>query len=148
VGQAAVVGLYVNELIYRLVGRFEGQTALFDAYDRLIQTLRVTPLDLKALRIFELAMLAELGFGIDFRFDARRQTTIKMAEQYDFFPEQGFRSLARPEDSGYSGADLIALGDGIMSDQGAKIVKLVVRQVVHYLLGGRPLKSRDLLGSP
>jgi DNA repair protein RecO (recombination protein O) len=148
VGQAAVVGLYVNELIYRLVGRFEGQTALFDAYDRLIQTLRVTPLDLKALRIFELAMLAELGFGIDFRFDARRQTTIKMAEQYDFFPEQGFRSLARPEDSGFSGADLIALGDGIMSDQGAKIVKLVVRQVVHHLLGGRPLKARDLLESP
>ena len=43
-------------------------------------------------------------------------------------------------------------GSGITNqnylDQGAKIVKLVVRQVVHYLLGGRPLKSRDLLGSP
>ena len=112
VGQAAVVGLYVNELIYRLVGRFEAQSALFDAYNRLIETLRVMPLDLKALRIFELAMLAELGFGIDFRFDAGQQTTIKMEGQYDFHPEQGFRLLARPEDSGYSGADLIALGDG------------------------------------
>lgn len=147
-GQAAVVGLYVNEMIYRLVGRFEGQSALFDAYDRLIQTLRVTPLDLKALRIFELAMLAELGFGIDFRFDASRETTIQADWQYDFLPEHGFRSLARPEDPGYSGADLIALGDGIMTDQGAKIVKLVVRQVVHHLLGGRPLKARDLLASP
>ena len=148
VGQAAIVGLYVNEMIYRLVGRFEVQSSLFDAYDRLIQTLRVKPLDLKALRIFELAMLAELGFGIDFRFDAGRQATIKTDWQYDFYPEQGFRALARSDDEGYSGADLIALDDGVMTDQGAKIVKLVVRQVVHHLLGGRPLKSRDLLEYP
>ena len=147
-GQAAIVGLYVNELIYRLVGRFEVQSSLFDAYDRLIQKLRLTPLDLKALRIFELAMLAELGFGIDFRFDANRQTTIKADCQYDFFPEQGFRSSGGADDDGYSGTDLIDLGDGIMTDQGAKIVKLVVRQVVHHLLGGRPLKSRDLLEYP
>ena len=35
-----------------------------------------------------------------------------------------------------------------MSDQCDKIVKLVVRQVVNHLLGGRPLKARDLLESP
>ena len=145
VGQAAIVGLYVNELIYRLVGRFEAQTSLFDAYDRLIQSMRVKPLDLKALRIFELAMLAELGFGIDFGFDASTQSDIKATWKYYFVSEQGFRPLADQADDGYLGADLIALGDGVMTDQGAKIVKLVVRQVVHHLLGGRPLKSRDLL---
>lgn len=66
IGMAAISGLYINELIYNTCKNFE-DIQLFQAYMKLLPRLaKGGQLLLIALREFELFLLAELGYELDF----------------------------------------------------------------------------------
>lgn len=144
-GQSSIIGMYVNELIYRLLGPFEAHSEVFDAYESLIESLALAPFDLGRLRRFELLLLAELGYGIDFSYDSTTGQKIQDDSVYQYIHGQGFSSGLGGSGIKFPGHELNVLSKGEMSTAGQKIVKQVVRQAIHHLLDGRGLKSREML---
>ena len=144
-GQGAIIGMYVNELIYRLLGSFDSQPRLYDAYAALVRRLIEIPFDLVQLRRFELILLAELGFGIDFSYDASRGEQVLEEQDYEFKAGEGFSSMLTGATPCFAGRELKQLAQGEISLMGQHIIKGVVRQTLHQLLEGQKLNSRALL---
>ncbi len=151
-GEALVTGLYVNELLVRLTGKFEPLPAVFDAYGTMLSDLEsgndIQPL----LRRFELTLLGELGYGVTFDVDADTGDPVEPGVRYGYTAGTGFYRLpggvAEPGVSppGYSGDVLLALARGAFDEPDAlRAAKRIVRVSINELLGGRELKSRELL---
>ena len=144
-GYEAIIGLYVNELMVRLTGRFEVMTELFDAYERWVAEVLDQGFLQAGLREFELTLLSELGYGIDFGVDAANGGEIDPDQWYHYRPGSGFAPAVDAGVRSFKGDELLGLAMGTMTVAGAQIVKQVVRQATHELLEGKPLRSRDLL---
>ena len=69
--------LYLNELLVRMLQRHDPQAALFEAYARLLPQLSANANALGfQLRRFEMQLLSELGYGIDFAVDTSTQMPV------------------------------------------------------------------------
>jgi len=65
--QPLVSGFYLNELLMRLVARFDAQLTLFGCYDASLRALAVVQDDValeRVLRYFERDLLAALGYAL------------------------------------------------------------------------------------
>jgi DNA repair protein RecO (recombination protein O) len=158
-GEAVLAAFYVNELVLRLAPRDDPQHALFDAYATMRARLGDPSQPLAwTLRRFEAALLDALGFGIDFASDVDGQP-IDPAARYRLDPEQGPQRLlsdrgrADRSDAATGYALLALAADGGVRDAGVPGVddlaglRRAMRQVLLHHLGGRPLRSWDLLGA-
>ncbi len=145
-GDALMLGLYVNELLYRLVGRFIPLEALFEEYEILLASLE-QGLGVLAVRRFELMLLQELGYGISFEFDARNGEAIEATSQYEFAVNEGFFRASETTARSFSGAELLQIASGELQRVADQKLKWVTRPSLGVLLGDRPLKSRALFRS-
>ncbi|MCV6625330.1 MAG: DNA repair protein RecO [Cellvibrionaceae bacterium] len=144
-GNSLYSGLYINELLLKLLPEQDPAEDLFIAYAALLADLQA-PQDLQArLRQFEFTLLAELGYGLDFGRDHADHAIVP--EQFYVWQESGrFYPVAGPAANAYAGIELLALGRGQFVEPGPKAAaKRLMRQVFHSLLGGRPLKSREFI---
>lgn len=145
--RALYCGLYVNELILRLCERDDPHSGLFPTYVGCIDALaNVTPGNAAlepVLRQFELALLDELGLGMQLRVD-RDGEPIDPLQRYDYLPEQG-PVLLSDVAAGFSGGTLLALADDCLQNpEQRREARALMRRVLDVHLGGRPLKSREL----
>ena len=145
-GENLLVGLYVNELLVRLLGKFEPVPVLFHAYQELLLSLVSSSVSSRALRSFELTLLSQLGYGITFEFDAMSGEPVKPDCYYRYVPDEGFHQLAHdPENASYKGEHLLAIFNGDLSLPEVDVcAKKIVRASFAMLLGNKPLKSREL----
>lgn len=150
-GEAMLAGFYVNELVLRLAPRQDPQPELFTAYARMrVRLAHGEPLAW-TLRRFERDLLDALGVGFDFATDAEG-APIDPAARYRLDPEQGPRRLhldrGHGERSGAAtGRALLALaGDASPAPEDLAGLRRALRQVLERHLGGRALKSWELLG--
>ena len=162
-GEAALAAFYVNELVLRLAPRNDPQHALFDAYATMRARLGDAGQPLAwTLRRFEAALLDALGVGLDYASDADGQP-IDPAARYRLDPEQGPRRLL--SDRGHAdrsdaatGSALLALvagagdgdgasGNGVPAADDLAGLRRALRPVLLHHLGGRPLRSWDLIGA-
>tara|TARA_R110002072_G_scaffold51389_1_gene137875 strand:- start:65627 stop:66343 length:717 start_codon:yes stop_codon:yes gene_type:complete len=144
-GDRLLLGMYVNELLIRLLGKFEKTPGLFAAYQTLLLTLVGSPDYQAHLRRFELLLLDELGYGISFATEASSGDLIKPDKQYRFVPDEGFRELTSKTDSSYKGEYLLAIADNDFSlPEIESVARKVARVAIARLLGDKPLKSREL----
>lgn len=145
-GENLLIGMYVNELLYRLLGKFDQLPALYADYENLLAELEKDVFEIIRLREFELSLLANLGYGITFDFDVRTGDGIRPQKKYRFVAEEGFHSLDREEQSGnsISGENLLAIVNGDHLPDVGRVLKQVVRESLQSLLGAKPLKSRSL----
>lgn len=89
-GSALMCGYYANELLVRLLPREDPHPGLFDAYAALLRALaHAQPQDL-ALRLFELALIRELGYAPTFEMDAAGEP-VRPEGIYEFIIEEGDR---------------------------------------------------------
>ncbi len=139
-----LIGLYVNELLYRLVGRFDPMELLFDRYELLIAQLQEDRFSLLCLRDFELLLLTELGYGISFDVDAQSGAPVEQARRYSYVVDEGFSAVTDPDASGYEGRHLLAIAEGRMDDAAEKVARRIIRRSIDRLLGGKALNSRTL----
>jgi len=143
-GERLYSALYVNELLVRLLPQHDAHGALFAAYAALLPELVTTP-DLEPrLRAFELLLLRELGYGLEFERDSASGEVLEPAGHYAFKPTEGFRA-ARADDRArsYPGWVLAEIGREDFSDpQTRRHAKRLVREALAELLGDRPLRSR------
>ena len=143
-------GLYVNELLVRLLPLQESCPEIFRQYRTVLLQLRSDDNVEPALRLFELHLLQELGYGIDLHNEWRTGIPIDPAHWYLFQAEQGFERLVEPgqrrhELPVFSGADLLAIAESRLDEaSAARSAKRLVRLALAGHLGDKPLRSRGL----
>ena len=149
-GDAAMAAFYVNELCLRLAPRHDPQADLHAAYARVRECLREGEPLAWTLRRFERDLLEALGFGFDFASDGDG-APIDPAARYRLDPEQGplrvlsERTGERRESA--TGQGLLALAeDAKPPAEDIASLRLPLRAVLLHHLGGRGLKSWEMLG--
>ena len=142
-GNALMCGLYVNELLQRLLMPFDGVPRLYVFYQYVITAL-VQQNDVEgALRTFERQILQETGYGLDY--------SQLMADQvYRFDLEDWcFRQVSHLSESEriryFSGQDLLHIEDDAYEHPSArKSAKRLMRLAIDHLTQDKPLQSRSL----
>lgn len=139
-------GLYVNELLVRLLPHEDPHPGLYQAYEILItRLLGCTDLE-PVLREFEFLLLEELGYGIELAFDAEAGEAITAKQLYCYLPEIGLVPF-RPDLQKlptYRGDCLLAMSSGRYDEEVRVSAKRLLRQALSAQLGDKPLNSRAL----
>lgn len=151
VNEQLFCGLYVNELLLRLLNRYDPYPHLFDDYQQTLKQLvncKKTDAEI-VLRIFEKKLLSILGYGFNFTQDSDGEPVHEQA-QYLFESEYGFvRMTTAPtrdqQSLMYRGDVLIAIeNDDYVSVDTRRAAKRLMRVALAHYLGNKPLHSRQL----
>ena len=149
-GDAAMAAFYLNELCLRLAPRQDPQPELHAAYAATRERLRDGEPLAWTLRRFERDLLEAMGFGFAFDLDGDG-ATIDPAARYTFDPEHGPRRVlsergdTRRETA--TGSALLALAADAMPERDdLASLRLPLRTVLLHYLGGRGLKSWEMMG--
>jgi DNA repair protein RecO (recombination protein O) len=147
-GNALLAAFYANELLVRLLARADPHERLFAHYLQLLRGLADTRHDV-TLRTFELELLREIGYAVALDQCASGQP-IDAGARYRFAPESGPQRIHGPlPDDGVpavAGSTLLAMARGDFTDaRVAAESKALLRQLIRYHLGGKPLNTRRIL---
>ena len=144
-GRALWCGLYVNELVLKLIGREDPAPALFGAYEEVMTKLVDAPDPGLVLRRFELALLGELGVAPDLGIEAESGDAVIADRLYHLRPESGLVAVERPGRDVFAGRIALALTGDFPWDRAiARQARDLTRLLLDHQLDGRPLKTRDL----
>ena len=139
-GRALFCGLYINELLMRLLHRHDPHPELFAPYQETLAHLAHADVaqDI-TLRHFEMTLLDMLGYGFSLDRDAHGD---KLDEQgcYQLVANMGLM----PAVKGFAGRDLLALSRQEWSDDVRRTARDLFRQALAPYLGDKPLASREL----
>ena len=155
---ALFCGLYVNELIVRLVKEGEELVELFSAYSLAISQLSYDSLALHQLeailRVFELNLLREIGLEISMTLDIKEQPIIDSdAVFYQYINEQGFQRIENTSldpiyrRQAFSGSQIANIARQNWTNDSLQAAKRLTRLVFAPLLGDKPIKARELFSS-
>lgn len=171
-GKALYSAFYINELVDR-ISRYEGiAPGLFNTYQQVLKKLAEISGHLASgevnkdlvgrrletsLRQFELEYLHLLGYGVEFSHCADSGSPVDAANYYRLDPQRGFilneQSQRDRLDAGNQNKNLQAIpGSSLLSiaEQNYKDTavlhhaKLICRELFRPMLGGKPLRSREL----
>ncbi|MBC8494027.1 MAG: DNA repair protein RecO [Candidatus Thioglobus sp.] len=148
-GECLILGMYVNELISRLLQEQDPHPELFEIYKKFVGQLSV--IDAKfhhwLLRLFENNLLQELGYGIDFSYDINGEE-IQENSVYEYQHQGGFAASVTGKISGKLIRQLLADDLNNMPDmQQLRACRDLNRLRLKPLLGDKPLQSRSLFFS-
>lgn len=135
-GKSLLCGLYLNELLQRLLRPFDSHPRLFVYFRYALNELRLGQ-DLEgALRTFERQLLEQLGFALDTR-------SLQPGLSYRLDPERGLIVCNRAD--AYPAEHLQAIAEDHYDDPAVRrSAKRLMRNRLTPLLGDRPLHSREL----
>lgn len=144
-GDTLLCGIYLNELLMRLLHRYDAHPYLYQHYQK---TLRQLPHNQAvALRLFEKQLLSELGYALQLDRDVNTQAAIEPEQFYYFDPAHGVFNCSNPEQQKnvFSGKTLLACQQNEFSElSDMRDIKRLLRLALGHLLGNKPLKSREL----
>ena len=146
--ESLFVGLYINELLYKLLHQNDPHQSLYGSYQQLMTQLSTSEVDQSVLRHFEMQLLEELGYGLVLDAEAETGKAVSSECLYYYIPDQGLKLLqnqATDDRHAISGADIIALNRGEFEQQSVqRTAKQLTRQVIDFYLDGKALNSREL----
>jgi DNA repair protein RecO (recombination protein O) len=141
-GKPLFAGLYMNELLLRLLRPDDPHQDLFTGYQAAIGALADGDDIEPVLRRFERLLLRECGYELVLDRDADSGTPVDPNRKYRLESEVGFCVTDR---DGYSGSVLLAIAaEQYESAEVRRAAKRVMRQALAPYLGSRPLHSRTL----
>jgi DNA repair protein RecO (recombination protein O) len=133
-------GFYLNELIINLTTRHDPQPQLFSDYAAALRRLATGTAAEPALRVFEMRLLATLGFGLEF--------AVQPQTFYQFRASQGFCEVREGAAGAYSGRCLLALQEESLDDRETlDVARRVLREALDHCLEGRELRTRTVARS-
>ncbi|BFM16782.1 DNA repair protein RecO [Maricurvus nonylphenolicus] len=152
-GKVLFSGLYINEVLVRLLPQMDAHPDILFLYQQVLARLEQvnqgeTDLLEPSLRQFEFSLLEALGYGIDFHSDCQGQP-LQPEGWYQLYPERGFLSVQpNPDEVSFQGACLKAIGEGDFSSLvNLRTAKQLARVALKPYLGSKPLQSRMLFAS-
>ncbi|MEP6908047.1 MAG: DNA repair protein RecO [Pseudoxanthomonas sp.] len=150
-GDRMLAAFYVNELVMRLAPRQDPHADLYRIYGQTRARMDSDQSLAWTLRRFERDLLESLGSGFDLSEDADG-VAVDPAARYRFDPEQGPRRLL--SDRGHDERSTAATGSALLAlacdeqpcADDLSSLRLALRSVLSHHLGGRGLKSWEMLG--
>ena len=136
---------YLNELLHRVLVAETEFTTLFDDYLTSIQQLAKQVPAENVLRAFELALLDNLGYHVDFFHCSATGDNIVESMHYQYLSEKGFISSLLQNSTSFTGEQVLALGNRKFHNTDTlKAAKRFTRMALKPYIGSKPFKSREL----
>lgn len=144
IGDALFSGLYLNELLMRLLPGEAPQPELFEHYALTLQALAAgRPLE-PLLRAFEWRLLQDLGYTFSLTQDVNDEP-IAADGLYRLQVDAGLERVHLLQPGLFNGTELLALAEANWEAPGTLLAaKRLMRQALAVHLGPRPLVSREL----
>jgi DNA repair protein RecO (recombination protein O) len=149
-GEALYCGMYLNELLIRLLHRGDPQAEVFERYRQILADLASGKAPQPVLRVFEKHLLEAIGYGLQLDSEQDSGTPLREDSVYDYRPDRGPVRVAENrelQDKLVSGRALLALKAEQLDDQILPELRRLMRRVIGYHLGEKPLASQALFGS-
>jgi DNA repair protein RecO (recombination protein O) len=153
-GEGLYSGLYVAELLVKLLGEGQGEEQLLEETVRVIKDLETNIGLASKLRRFEFRLMEILGYGVDFTCEAVVHEAINPEGTYVYVDQVGF--VRERTDGPLHGAEIGAI-PGIMlqrfargdfsGEAGGVIAKRISRTALSSLMGNKTLSSRKIFRS-
>ncbi|MEB0039686.1 MULTISPECIES: DNA repair protein RecO [unclassified Pseudomonas] len=148
IGEALFSGLYLNELLIRLLPPEVPHPAVFDHYAATLLALAEGRALEPLLRSFEWRLLDELGYGFDLHADIDGEP-VASDGMYRLRVDAGLERVWLLQPGVFQGVELLAMAEADWNAPGAlAAAKRLMRQALAVHLGGRPLVSRELFRKP
>lgn len=146
-GQSLYCGLYMNELLMRLLHRGDPHPEVFERYRHVLSELATDVSPQPLLRLFEKHLLEAIGYAmlLDREYDS--DTGIMAGKWYEYKPDRGPVACAGAGKGRVSGAALLALYTENLQAENLPELRMLMRSVIGYHLGGKPLASLSLFSS-
>jgi DNA repair protein RecO (recombination protein O) len=142
-GLSLYCGFYINELVSRFLHKYDPHPEVFADYSECLSGLADSSKIEVALRIFELNLIENIGYGLNLAHDFLNEKPVDPLKKYHFNIESGPIAAV---DGVFSGATLLALESRELTDPQALIeAKMLMRKVIDVHLQGNPLKSRAVI---
>ena len=154
-GDRLFSGLYVNELLVRLLHRDDPHPRLFAAYNDTVQQLAHLQMIDVGLRLFEMRLLEELGYRLELTIEGATGLPVRPEAFYHYQPGAGLVRRRAGESSDdlpgadlpgtdLPGTDLLAMARGEIGGRVRQTARTLMREALAAHLGEEPLKSRQL----
>jgi len=141
---------YLNELILSFLTTADPYPDLFDAYSLAINNLSNADSSEIILREFEIQLLTEIGYAINFQTEAMSSKKIEPNLSYRFIAEEGFVSsvTSSPHDTLIKGSVIQSIDRKDFSQpQTMRAAKRIIRESVKYHLSGKELNTKKVVKS-
>ncbi|MFW2374725.1 MAG: DNA repair protein RecO [Gammaproteobacteria bacterium] len=148
--RALPCAFYMNELIMRLLHKHDVHEDVFELYQGTLYALALSEDIELELRLFEKSLLQYLGFGLCLDTDADSGERVVKDRNYHYFIEHGPVQAGSYQDKdrqalSIRGHSLLCFQSDDLTDKTVrKDIKSLMRYVLAYYLGDKPLKSREL----
>ncbi len=158
-GTGLYCGMYLNELLLRVLAVADPHPEIFHGYHRALLELTATADIEPVLRGFELDLLTALGYGIPMDVDTQTGEAIAPEQNYTYVAANGFRLVddlhqdhsqqrtpAENARRGIFNGELITAIDQrqFLTPNVRTAAKYLCRLALAPLLGDKPLRSREL----
>jgi len=148
-GDRLMSGFYANELLIKLLPKQDPHPDLYDAYATLLARLVDRECDpARALRLFELRLLTELGWGLRLETDALSGAAVEPASRYHYRLEAGPELLDGVAEGTliFCGSSLLSLAREELADpRSLADARRLLRAALDQCLDGRALRTREVL---
>jgi len=162
-GDALLAGLYLNELLLRLLAREDAHVALFDIYTTVVRVLAGVPQAGRnedalepVLRAFELLLLREIGLLPALNVETATLAPLMAQTHYALLAEGGLRETPAAERASLSGAQWQALWQALQHRPAypallhavvplTAALKPQLRALLQYHCGHPLLRTRQLM---
>jgi len=146
-GQALYCGIYLNELLMRLLHRGDPHPEVFERYRQVLSELASEAPAQPLLRLFEKHLLEAIGYAMLLDREYENGTEIQPQRWYDYHPQRGPTAVAGPGQGRVSGGALLALHTESLQAENLPELRVLMRRVIGYHLGDRPLASLSLFSA-
>ena len=144
-GNVMLCGIYLNELLIRLLQRHDHHPNIYHSYQQTLFDLAdATKQTEVILRLFEKFLLKDLGYGLQLDSTVDHEEVLPDAN-YLFEYGVGLKKVLTDNPNNFRGQSLVALQNGeLVTKEEMRDAKRLLRSVFAILLGNKPLKSREL----
>jgi len=146
-GQALYCGLYLNELLMRLLHRGDPHAEVFERYRHLLSELASEAPPQPLLRVFEKHLLEAIGYAMLLDREYEGGAEIQPDHWYDYQPQCGPVAVSAAGKNRVSGASLLALHAENLQTEHLPELRMLMRSVIGYHLGDKPLASLSLFSA-
>ncbi len=146
-GERLFSGLYLNELLVRLLHRNDPHPGLFAAYGAALEGVSGDDEIETVLRRFEFTLLDELGYSFDLAAEGDTGAAVRSGHWYHYRPDCGLvagRDHGGATAAAFAGDDLLLMAAGEFGGAARQTAKRLLRLALAEHLGDAPVRSRDL----
>lgn len=143
-GTCLYCGMYLNELFMRLLHRGDPHIEVFERYRQILAELAGEAPPQPLLRVFEKHLLEAIGYAMLLDREFSSGAEIEQQCWYEYKPDRGPLRHSGPGKGRVSGRALLALHGEDLQAEDLPELRMLMRSVIGYHLGGKPLASLSL----